>query len=147
HKVAPALAVGCPVVLKPAPETPATAMMLAEICAEAGAPAGAVNVVPCSVETAGALVEDERIHALSFTGSAQVGWELKARAGKKHVSLELGGNAAVIVEPDTDLDRALPRLVMGSFAYSGQICISVQRILVAESIADTFVTRFVETTQ
>jgi glyceraldehyde-3-phosphate dehydrogenase (NADP+) len=147
HKVAPALACGCPIVVKPAPETPATALMLAEIVAEAGAPRGAINVVPAQPDVAGPLIDDPRMKTLSFTGSAAVGWELKARAKKKAVTLELGGNAAVIVEPDTDLDRALPRLVMGAFAYSGQICISVQRVLVAESMAEAFVPRFVEATR
>ena len=146
HKVAPALACGCPVVVKPAPETPATAMMMAEIVAEAGAPRGALGVIPAQPDVAGPLIDDGRMKTLSFTGSAAVGWELKARAKKKAVTLELGGNAAVIVEPDTDLERALPRLVMGAFAYSGQICISVQRILIAESMAESFVSRFAEAT-
>ncbi|HJZ88186.1 MAG TPA: aldehyde dehydrogenase family protein [Polyangia bacterium] len=147
HKLAPALACGCPVVLKPAPETPATAMMLAEIVAEAGAMPGALSVVHAPVEAAAALIDDPRMRSLSFTGSAAVGWELKARAKKKHVTLELGGNAAVVVEPDADLERALPRIVMGAFAYSGQICISVQRILVAESLAPAFLPGLVEATQ
>jgi glyceraldehyde-3-phosphate dehydrogenase (NADP+) len=136
HKVAPALACGCPVVVKPAPETPTTAMMLAEIVEAAGAPPGALAVVPAPVDVIGPLIDDPRMKMLSFTGSAGVGWQLKARAGRKQVTLELGGNAAVIVEPDADLDAAIPRIAMGAFAYAGQICISVQRILVAESVVE-----------
>ena len=136
HKLAPALACGAPVVLKPAPETPETAVALARIIHEAGAPAGALAVVPCSLEDAGLLVEDPRLRVLSFTGSSAVGWHLRSRAGEKQVLLELGGNAACIVMPDADLEAALPRLVTGAFAYSGQVCIKLQRLVVPDALHD-----------
>ncbi|MEK7862636.1 MAG: aldehyde dehydrogenase family protein, partial [Chloroflexota bacterium] len=120
HKVAPALAVGASVVHKPAPETPKTALELARICHDAGAPAGALNVVPCARADAPTLVTDARTSVLSFTGSAAAGWALKQLASHKHALLELGGDAAVILEADADLDAAVPRLVAGAFAYSGQ---------------------------
>ena len=134
HKVAPALAVGNPFVLKPASATPLGALLIGEILAELDLPPGAFSILPCSVEDAAPLVEDERLKLLSFTGSHQVGWELKARAGKKHVQLELGGNAACIVDADADIEDTVSRLVMGAFYQSGQSCIGVQRILVHESI-------------
>lgn len=130
HKVAPAIASGCPIILKPAPQTPLTALLLAETVEQAGLPDGAFNVLPLSNEDAGLLVSDDRIKLISFTGSARVGWEVKNRAGKKKVLLELGGNAGVIVHGDTDLAWAADRCVSGGFSYAGQTCISVQRILV-----------------
>lgn len=130
HKVAPAIAAGCPIILKPAPQTPLTAFLLAEAVEQAGLPDGAFNVLPLSNEDAGLLVTDDRIKLISFTGSAPVGWEIKRRAGKKKVVLELGGNAGVIVHGDTDLAWAAERCVTGGFSYAGQTCISVQRILV-----------------
>src|SRR5215831_483467 len=130
HKVAPAIASGCPIILKPAPQTPLSAFLLAEAIEQAGLPAGAFNVLPLSNEDASLLVTDERIKLISFTGSAPVGWELKRRAGKKKVVLELGGNAGVIVHGDADLAWAAERCVTGGFSYAGQTCISVQRILV-----------------
>jgi glyceraldehyde-3-phosphate dehydrogenase (NADP+) len=133
HKLAPAIAAGCPVVLKPAPQTPLTALKLAQLIMAAGLPAGALSVIPMRNEVAAKLVADDRLKVLSFTGSAKVGWELKARAGKKKVVLELGGNATVIVEPDTDIAHAAQRCVAGGFGYSGQSCISVQRIFVERS--------------
>lgn len=133
HKVAPAIAVGCPFVLKPAPQTPVTAILLAEILAEAHLPAGAFSVLPCDIEVAAPLILDERIKLLSFTGSSTVGWSLKSRAGKKKVVLELGGNAACIVDETADVDAAIPRIVLGAFAQSGQSCISVQRLFVHTS--------------
>ena len=138
HKVAPALAVGCPFVLKPASNTPVSALMLGEILAETDLPPGAFSIVPCTREAANALVEDDRLHLLSFTGSATVGWDLKARAGRKRITLELGGNAACIVAADADLERAIPRIVQGGFGNSGQSCISVQRILVHRSLESAF---------
>lgn len=134
HKVAPALACGAPVLLKPAPETPETALALTQIVHELGAPHGALSCVPCSVDEAGRLVDDERLRVLSFTGSAQVGWRLKARAGSKHVLLELGGNAAAIVMPDADFESALPGLVTSAFAYGGQVCIKLQRLFIHDSL-------------
>jgi acyl-CoA reductase-like NAD-dependent aldehyde dehydrogenase len=130
HKVAPAIASGCTIVLKPAPQTPLTSLLLAEAVEQAGMPDGAFNVLPLSNEDAGLLVTDERIKLISFTGSAPVGWEIKRRAGKKKVVLELGGNAGVIVHGDADLAWAAERCVTGGFSYAGQTCISVQRILV-----------------
>ena len=138
HKVAPAIAAGCPVVLKPASQTPMTALLLAQLCEDAGLPAGALQVVPCSRKHADALVTDERIKLLSFTGSALVGWDMKARAGRKRVVLELGGNAGVIILPDADWKAAMPAVATGAFAYAGQVCISVQRILVPEAIRPAF---------
>lgn len=138
HKVAPALAAGNAILIKPAPQTPLTALLLGEVMMEAGLPPGAVNIIPCPNPVAERLVADPRFKLLSFTGSAAVGWMLKGKSGKKKVVLELGGNAGVIVEPDSDLDWAAQRCASGGFTYAGQSCISVQRILVHESIADTF---------
>ncbi|MGM0627511.1 MAG: aldehyde dehydrogenase family protein [Candidatus Fermentibacterota bacterium] len=136
HKVAPAIAAGCPVVLKPASRTPMSALVLRQLALDAGLPEAALTVVPAPREVADALVTDGRMKLLSFTGSAEVGWDMKARAGKKRVVLELGGNAACIVGPDADPEQVAPRLVSGCFAYSGQVCISVQRIYVFESLFD-----------
>jgi acyl-CoA reductase-like NAD-dependent aldehyde dehydrogenase len=143
HKIAPAIACGCPFVLKPASATPIGALTLAEILAETELPEGAFSVLPLKSSDADALVEDERIKKLSFTGSTKVGWELRDRARKKHVTLELGGNAACIVERDADIDYAVERNVFGGYYQSGQSCISVQRIFVHESVSETFRTRFV----
>jgi len=139
HKLAPAFACGCPVVLKPAPQAPLTALKLADVVREAGAPADAFQVVPCDVSVAEGLVKDERFATLSFTGSARVGWHLKAIAGKKRVLLELGGNAAIIVHEDADLAWALGRTLTSSFAYAGQICVKAQRLFVHEAIYESFV--------
>jgi len=138
HKLAPAIAVGCPVVLKPAPQTPFCALLLAKLILDAGWPEPALSVLPLRDEDAGVLVADERMKLLSFTGSAAVGWQLKQNAGKKRVLLELGGNAAVIVHRDADVDHAISRSVAGAFSYAGQSCISVQRILVHAEIFDRF---------
>src|ERR1700731_5094382 len=118
HKVAPAIAAGCPLVLKPAPQTPLTALLLAEAVQQAGWPDGGLNVLPLSNEDAGLLVTDERIKLISFTGSAAVGWQIKRNCGKKKVVLELGGNAGVIVHSDADLAYAADRCVAGGFAYA-----------------------------
>jgi acyl-CoA reductase-like NAD-dependent aldehyde dehydrogenase len=138
HKVAPAIAAGCPLVLKPAPQTPLTALLLAEAVQQAGWPDGGLNVLPLSNEDAGLLVTDERIKLISFTGSAAVGWQIKKNCGKKKVVLELGGNAGVIVHSDADLAYAADRCVVGGFSYAGQTCISVQRILVERSAFSKF---------
>jgi acyl-CoA reductase-like NAD-dependent aldehyde dehydrogenase len=143
HKLAPALACGATVVLKPSPDTPQTAVDLARIIHDAGAPPGVVNVVPCDTRDAGPLIEDPRLRVLSFTGSAPVGWALRARAGEKQVVLELGGNAAVIVMPDADLGAAIPRLVTAAFAYAGQICIKAQRIYAVGAIWDDLLARLI----
>jgi len=129
HKIAPALAAGCTFVLKPASRTPVGALILAEILAETDLPRGAFSVLPCSRDGAASFTTDERLRLLSFTGSPEVGWDLKARAGKKKVVLELGGNAACIVDRDADLDQAVERILFGAFYQSGQSCIGVQRIL------------------
>jgi glyceraldehyde-3-phosphate dehydrogenase (NADP+) len=123
------------------PQTPLTSLLLGEVALEAGLPAGGLNVVPCDNALAERLVIDPRFKLLSFTGSAPVGWMLKAKCGKKKVTLELGGNAGVIIEPDADLDLAAKRCASGGFGYAGQTCISVQRILVHHSVADTFTTK------
>jgi acyl-CoA reductase-like NAD-dependent aldehyde dehydrogenase len=147
HKIAPALACGCPVVLKPPPQAPLTSLLLAECIAAAGAPAGAVQVLPCDVPVAERLVRDDRFATLSFTGSAKVGWHLKGLAGKKRVLLELGGNAAVLVHEDAPLGVARDRVVSGAFGYAGQVCIKVQRLYVHRPVADAFVAGLVERTR
>ncbi|MFA5939765.1 MAG: aldehyde dehydrogenase family protein [Sinimarinibacterium sp.] len=133
HKVAPAIAAGCPFVLKPASRTPIGALIIGEVLAETDLPTGAFSILPCARDGADLFTTDERFKLLSFTGSPGVGWELKARAGKKKVVLELGGNAACIVTADSEIDKVIPRLVIGGYYQSGQSCISVQRILVHES--------------
>ena len=147
HKVAPALAVGCPFVLKPASLTPIGALIMAEILAETDLPKGAFSVLPCRRDGADLFTTDERLKLLSFTGSPDVGWALKARAGKKKVVLELGGNAACIVDEGTDLDDAVERVIFGAFYQSGQSCIGVQRILVHESLYAEFKERLVAATR
>ena len=142
HKVAAAIAVGNPIVLRPASQTPITALILGEVALKAGLPAGALNVVPSSVEQAEQLVADERIKMVSFTGSADVGWPLKTKAGKKKVALEMGGICAAVVSTDADLDIAIPQLAVGAFAYAGQICISLQRLIIHRSIYDEFLEGF-----
>jgi len=142
HKVAAAIAVGNPMVLRPASQTPVTSLILGEIAMEAGLPEGALNIVPSPVEQAEQLVADERIKMVSFTGSAAVGWPLKTKAGKKKVALELGGTCAAIVATDADLDAAIPRLAVAAFAYAGQICLSLQRLILHRSIYDEFLEGF-----
>ncbi|TRY32967.1 aldehyde dehydrogenase family protein [Aliiglaciecola sp. M165] len=144
HKVAPALAVGCAFVLKPASRTPLGALIMGEVLAETDLPEGAFSILPCSRDGADLFTTDDRFKLLSFTGSPDVGWDLKARAGKKPVILELGGNAGCIVDEDTDLDDAVERIVFGAYYQSGQSCISVQRILIHQSIYDDFKQRYVE---
>jgi acyl-CoA reductase-like NAD-dependent aldehyde dehydrogenase len=146
HKVAPALAVGCPFVLKPASLTPIGALLIGEVLAETDLPAGAFSILPCSRADADRFTTDERFKLLSFTGSPGVGWAMKARAGKKPVVLELGGNAAVIVDRDADVADAAERIVFGAFYQSGQSCIGVQRILVHEEVRDALRERLVAKT-
>jgi glyceraldehyde-3-phosphate dehydrogenase (NADP+) len=136
HKVAPVIASRNTMVLKPATKTPITALLLGEILLEAGMTPGQINVVPCHSSVGEALATDDRIKKLTFTGSPKVGWRLKAIAGMKRLTLELGGNAAAVVMADANLKWAVPRIVAGSFAYSGQTCISVQRILIQKRIYD-----------
>lgn len=138
HKIAPALAVGCPFVMKPASRTPLGAILIGEVLAETDLPKGAFSILPASRDGADLFTTDERLKLLSFTGSPEVGWDLKARSGKKKVVLELGGNAAVIVDADADLDDALERVVFGAFYQSGQSCIGVQRIIVHADVYDRF---------
>ena len=138
HKVAPAIAAGCPFVMKPASKTPLGAIIMGEVLAETDLPKGAFSILPASRDGADLFTTDERLKLLSFTGSPGVGWDLKAKAGKKPVILELGGNAAVVVDHDADLDDALERIVFGAFYQSGQSCIGVQRIIIHEKIYDTF---------
>jgi acyl-CoA reductase-like NAD-dependent aldehyde dehydrogenase len=147
HKIAPALAVGCPFVLKPASRTPLGAIIIGEVMAETDLPPGAFSILPCRRDGADLFTTDERLKLLSFTGSPEVGWDLKARAGKKKVILELGGNAACIVDADADLTDAVDRLIIGAFYQSGQSCIGVQRILVHESVYDDLKTRLVDKTK
>ncbi len=138
HKIAPAIATGCTMVLKPAPKTPLTALLLAQVVQKSGWPAGGLNVLSLSNEDAQRLVMDDRLKLLTFTGSGAVGWGLKQKAGKKKVVLELGGNAAVVVHSDADVDYAAERCAVGGFSYSGQSCISVQRIYVQRDVAEKF---------
>jgi glyceraldehyde-3-phosphate dehydrogenase (NADP+) len=147
HKLAPAIACGCSVVLKPPPQAPLTSLLLAECLRNAGMPDDAVQVVPCDVPVAEKLVTDPRFAVLSFTGSAKVGWHLKSVAGKKRVLLELGGNAAAIVHDDAPLDWACDRIVSGAFGYAGQVCIKVQRLYVHDAIADSMLARILERTR
>jgi acyl-CoA reductase-like NAD-dependent aldehyde dehydrogenase len=144
HKLAPAIAVGCPFILKPATQTPLSALLLAEIVHESGLEPGAFSVVTAGSKDAAALVEDPRIRKLTFTGSPRVGWELKRRCGQKRITLELGGNAAAIIHKDADLKWAVPRCIMGGFSYQGQICIHLQRALVHESLYGRFKSAFVK---
>jgi len=138
HKLAPAIAAGNTIVLKPPSRDPLTMLLFAEIVDAAGVPKGAVSIMPMDREVGDALVEDPRFKLLSFTGSPDVGWEMKRRAGMKKVVLELGGNAGVIVDSDSDLDFAVNRIRVGAFAYSGQVCISVQRVFVVEDVYEQF---------
>ena len=138
HKIAPAIAMGCPFVMKPASLTPLGAIIMGEVLAETGLPEGAFSILPAHRDGADMFTVDERLKLLSFTGSPGVGWELKAKAGKKKVVLELGGNAAVVVDADADLDHALERIVFGGYYQSGQSCIHVQRCIVHADIYDTF---------
>ncbi len=142
HKVAPALAVGCSVIVKPAPQAPLVTLALAGLMEQLDYPSGAFNALVCPNDVAETLVTDPRIAMLSFTGSAAVGWHLKSIAGRKRVTLEMGGNAAVIVDESADLESAVKTIATGSFIYAGQVCISTQRIYVVESVFDRFVDMF-----
>ncbi|MDB5738149.1 MAG: aldehyde dehydrogenase [Sphingomonas bacterium] len=147
HKVAPALAVGCPFVLKPASRTPLGALIMGEVLAETDLPKGAFSILPAHRDGADLFTTDDRLKLLSFTGSPAVGWDLKARAGKKKVVLELGGNAAVVIDRDADLEDAVERVVFGAFYQSGQSCIGVQRIVVHEDVYDRFKEKLVARTK
>jgi acyl-CoA reductase-like NAD-dependent aldehyde dehydrogenase len=145
HKVAPAIAAGCPFVLKPSDRTPVSALLMAEVLAETALPEGAFSVLPTRLEHVGPLIEDDRLKLLSFTGSEKVGWDLKARAGRKKVVLELGGNAACVVDrdPGAGLDFVADRIALGAFFQAGQSCISVQRVLVHEELYEALRERLV----
>ncbi len=147
HKIAPALAVGCPFVLKPASRTPLGALMIGEVLAETDLPPGSFSVLPCHRDGADLFTTDERLKLLSFTGSPDVGWALKAKAGKKKVVLELGGNAACVVDADADVEDAVKRIVLGAFYQSGQSCIGVQRILIHSSIYNAFKKQLIAATK
>ncbi|MEQ8910131.1 MAG: aldehyde dehydrogenase family protein [Vicingaceae bacterium] len=144
HKVAPALAVGCTVVIKPAPQAPMSCLAFAELMMEVGYPAGVINVLCCDIPVAEKLVRDNRVAKLSFTGSDKVGWYLKSICGKKRVTLELGGNAAILVDEDTDVEAKAKLMAVGSFLYAGQICISTQRIFVHQNVYERFEKAFLK---
>lgn len=146
HKIAPAIAAGCPIILKPATATPLTTLLLAKIIDRTELPKGALSIMPMNRAVGNRLVSDERFKLLTFTGSPQVGWKMKAEAGKKRVVLELGGNAAVIVTSSANLDWAVKRSVMGAFAYSGQVCIHTQRIFVHKDHFSEFIDKFLAQT-
>jgi acyl-CoA reductase-like NAD-dependent aldehyde dehydrogenase len=143
HKIAPAIAAGCPIVLKPASTTPLATLELAKIIDKSGLPKGAVSILPMNRETGDLLVTSDNFKLLTFTGSSEVGWKMKARAGKKRVVLELGGNAGTIVTESADVSHAAKRCVVGGFAYQGQVCIHAQRIYVHESVFDDFCNEFI----
>lgn len=147
HKIAPAIAMGCPFVMKPASRTPLGAIIMGEVLAETDLPKGAFSILPAHRDGADMFTEDDRLKLLSFTGSPAVGWALKAKAGKKKVVLELGGNAAVVIDRDADLDDAVERTVFGAFYQSGQSCIGVQRILVHDAVYEAFRDRLVAKTK
>jgi len=142
HKIAPAMACGATITLKPPPQDPLTTLRLGELVKASGYPEGAVNITPCSVEVAQILIEDPRVRVITFTGSAKAGWAIRAKAGNKRVLLELGGNAAVIVEPDADIKWAAQRCAVGGFTYAGQSCISTQRVFVHETVYTKFLEEF-----
>lgn len=139
HKIAPAIAAGCPIILKPASSTPLSCLELAKIIDKTELPKGAVSILPMDRETGNLMVTDERFKLLSFTGSPEIGWKMKTQSGKKKVVLELGGNAATIITETADLKDALPKALMGAFSYSGQICIHAQRFIVHESLYKNFI--------
>lgn len=143
HKIAPAIASGCPIILKPSSSTPLSTLLLASLISKTGLPKGAVSILPMDRATGNLLVTDERFKLLTFTGSPGVGWKMKQQAGKKKVVLELGGNAGVIITKSADLQRAAEKCLVGGFAYSGQVCIHAQRIYVAKEVFKAFCDLFV----
>ena len=147
HKVAPAIASGNPIVLKPPSRDPLTMLKVAEMFQEAGLPEGGLSVLPMNRSVGDALVADPRFRLLSFTGSPDVGWDMKRRAGMKPVVLELGGNAGVIIDRDADLDFAVSRVKFGAFAYAGQVCISVQRVFILDAVYEEFRNALIEQSQ
>ncbi|MCL3779037.1 aldehyde dehydrogenase family protein [Prolixibacteraceae bacterium JC049] len=147
HKIAPAIAAGCPMILKPASSTPLATLELAKIIDRSELPKGALSILPMKRDVGNKLVTDERFKLLTFTGSPEVGWKMKNDAGKKKVVLELGGNAGLVVSDSCDLQEAVNRAVIGAFAYAGQVCIHTQRIYIQDTIFDEFVEMFVEKTE
>ena len=147
HKIAPAMACGAAITVKPPPQDPLAALRLGELVNASGYPAGGVNIVPCHVEVAQILIEDPRVRLITFTGSAKAGWAIRAKAGTKRVALELGGNAAVVIEADADLGWAAARCAVGGYTYAGQSCISTQRIYVQERVYQSFLDLFVPKVQ
>ena len=146
HKIAPAIASGNPIILKPSRSTPLSTLRLAQIIAQTALPKGAISIFPMDRQAGNQLVTDERVKLLSFTGSPSVGWKMKSEAGKKKVLLELGGNAGVIISKTANIEKAINRTIMGAFAYSGQVCIHTQRIFVHETIFEQFTQKFIEKT-
>ncbi len=144
HKIAPAIAAGCPIIIKPSSNTPLSTLALAEIIDNTDLPKGAISILPMDRKTGNNLVTDDRFKLLSFTGSPQVGWKMKANAGKKKVVLELGGNAGLIITKTSDIEKAAEKALIGGFAYSGQVCIHAQRIYVAKEIFNEFSELFIE---
>ncbi len=147
HKIAPAIAAGNVIILKPARSTPLSTLELAKIIDKTDLPKGAFSVLPLDRESGNQLVTDDRIKMLSFTGSPEIGWQMKQQAGRKKVLLELGGNAGVLVSESANLDLAVNKCLVGSYAYSGQVCIHVQRIYVHENVFDKFAEKFIEGTK
>jgi glyceraldehyde-3-phosphate dehydrogenase (NADP+) len=147
HKIAPAIAAGCPIILKPSSKTPLSTLKLAKIIAETNLPAGAISILPMDRETGNQLVTDHRFALLSFTGSPEVGWKMKSEAGKKKVVLELGGNAGVIVSDSADIKTSVSKCVGGAFSYSGQVCIHAQRLFVQHSVFEEFTKHFIQVTR
>jgi len=143
HKIAPALATGNPIILKPASATPLSVFHIADMIKKTELPPGMLQILPAKRQVTDKIIPDERLNMLTFTGSAEVGWKLKEKCGKKKIALELGGNAGVYVSADAELDYAVQRCVMGAFAYSGQVCISIQRIVLHQSISDLFLEKFI----
>jgi glyceraldehyde-3-phosphate dehydrogenase (NADP+) len=147
HKIAPAIASGCPIIIKPASATPLSCLFLAQIIDKTELPKGAFSVLPTDRKLGDKLVTDNRISLLTFTGSPAVGWKMKNDAGKKKVILELGGNAGLIITPSTNFDKAVEKSIIGAFSYAGQVCIHTQRIFVHKSIKEAFVKAFVDKTK
>jgi glyceraldehyde-3-phosphate dehydrogenase (NADP+) len=143
HKIAPAIATGCPIILKPATSTPLSTLMLAKVIDQTSLPKGALSILPMDRNTGNQLVTDERFNLLSFTGSPEVGWKMKKEAGRKKTILELGGNAGVIISETADIDLAVKQCIVGGFAYSGQVCIHAQRIYIQKNIFETFASKFI----
>ncbi len=145
HKVAPALASGNSIIIKPSPRTPLTALLLGEVFMNSGLPKNALQIAPMDTKYIEKIYQDERVKMISFTGSAEIGWQIKSKENKKFVTLELGGNAPVIVDESADFNKSIEKTALGAFAYAGQVCISVQRVFIHEKIYENWTEKFVET--